>query len=167
MTSWTSTKTRDNALDLKIMVKVENSLCLKWTIRICILLPILKLFWLLYAPVNDFNRELFYFIPDIMGEDDEEDDEEFEDDDGEFEEEDIGSIKGQEEQRNKNKKKKKLKPKKLKKYMLPLLLAYKMKYFALVPVMIAGLILLIGATGLAGFFFALFAAVMGLQKGGY
>ncbi|RVE43865.1 hypothetical protein evm_011481 [Chilo suppressalis] len=62
-----------------------------------------------------------------------------------------------------------LKPKKskLKKYVLPLLLAYKMKYFALVPVMIGGLILLIGATGLAGFFFALFAAVMGLQKGGY
>ncbi|CAG9794900.1 unnamed protein product [Diatraea saccharalis] len=61
-----------------------------------------------------------------------------------------------------------LKPKKtkLKKYVLPLLLAYKMKYFALVPVMIGGLILLIGATGLAGFFFALFAAVMGLQKGG-
>lgn len=51
--------------------------------------------------------------------------------------------------------------------MLPLLLAYKMKYFALVPVMIAGLVLLIGATGLAGFFFALFAAVMGLQKGSY
>lgn len=100
-----------------------------------------------------------------MGDDDEDEEDEFEDD-GEFEEEDVGSIKGQEEVRNKNKKKK-LKPKKLKKYMLPLLLAYKMKYFALVPVMIAGLILLIGATGLAGFFFALFAAVMGLQKGGY
>lgn len=51
--------------------------------------------------------------------------------------------------------------------MLPLLLAYKLKYFALVPVMIGGLVLLVGATGLAGFFFALFAAVMGLQKGGY
>lgn len=66
-----------------------------------------------------------------------------------------------------NIKKKKIKPKKLKKYMLPLLLAYKMKYFALVPVMISGLVLLVGATGLAGFFFALFAAVMGLQKGSY
>ncbi|KOB71492.1 Uncharacterized protein OBRU01_14130 [Operophtera brumata] len=65
------------------------------------------------------------------------------------------------------KRKTKLKPKKLKKYMLPLLLAYKLKYFALVPVMIGGLILLVGATGMAGFFFALFAAVMGLQKGGY
>lgn len=102
----------------------------------------------------------FLYFPDIMGDDDDED--EFEDDDGEFEEEDIGVG----EERNKHKKKK-IKPKKLKKYMLPLLLAYKMKYFALVPVMIAGLILLIGATGLAGFFFALFAAVMGLQKGGY
>ncbi|KAJ8709505.1 hypothetical protein PYW08_009509 [Mythimna loreyi] len=103
----------------------------------------------------------------IMGEDDDEEDEFEEDDDGEFEEEDIGSIKGQGERGGNKLKKKKIKPKKLKKYMLPLLLAYKMKYFALVPVMIAGLILLIGATGLAGFFFALFAAVMGLQKGGY
>lgn len=83
------------------------------------------------------------------------------DDDDEYEEEDV-------EERKKNGIKiKKVKPKKLKKYMLPLLLAYKMKYFALVPVMIAGLVLLIGATGLAGFFFALFAAVMGLQKGSY
>lgn len=51
--------------------------------------------------------------------------------------------------------------------MLPLLLAYKLKYFALVPLLVGGLVLLVGATGLAGFFFALFAAVMGLQKGGY
>ncbi|PZC78356.1 uncharacterized protein LOC110375932 [Helicoverpa armigera] len=109
------------------------------------------------------RRSLSY----IMGEDEDEEDEFEDDDDGDFEEEDVGSIKGQEEERHKNKRKKKLKPKKLKKYMLPLLLAYKMKYFALVPVMIAGLVLLIGATGLAGFFFALFAAVMGLQKGGY
>uniref|UniRef100_A0A2H1V298 SFRICE_001829 n=1 Tax=Spodoptera frugiperda TaxID=7108 RepID=A0A2H1V298_SPOFR len=107
------------------------------------------------------RRSLSY----IMGDDDAED--EFEDDDRDYEEEeDATSIKGEGEERHKNKRKK-IKPKKLKKYMLPLLLAYKMKYFALVPVMIAGLILLIGATGLAGFFFALFAAVMGLQKGGY
>ncbi|XP_075986860.1 uncharacterized protein LOC142983727 [Anticarsia gemmatalis] len=92
-----------------------------------------------------------------------EDDDDDLDDDGEFEEEDV-----RDEERKKGQlKKKKIKPKKLKKYMMPLLLAYKMKYFALVPVMIAGLVLLIGATGLAGFFFALFAAVMGLQKGGY
>lgn len=51
--------------------------------------------------------------------------------------------------------------------MLPLLMAYKLKYFALVPLLIGGLVLLVGATGLAGFFFALFAAVMTLQKGGY
>lgn len=53
--------------------------------------------------------------------------------------------------------------KKLKKFMLPLLLAYKLKFFTLIPVMIGGLLLLTGATGLAGFFFALFAAVMGLR----
>lgn len=49
--------------------------------------------------------------------------------------------------------------------MLPLLLAYKLKFFTLIPLMIGGLILLIGSTGLAGFFFALFAAVMGLKGG--
>ncbi|KAJ2940099.1 hypothetical protein O0L34_g6467 [Tuta absoluta] len=57
--------------------------------------------------------------------------------------------------------------KKLTKYMLPLLMAYKLKYFALTPLLIGGLVLLVGATGMAGFFFALFAATMGLQKGGY
>ncbi|CAK1594294.1 unnamed protein product [Parnassius mnemosyne] len=99
-----------------------------------------------------------------------------EDDDEEPEEEDeLADELGEEEDENKNtysfsgKYKKKLgkKAKKITKYMMPLLLAYKLKYLALVPVMIAGLVLLVGATGLAGFFFALFAAVMGLQKGGY
>ncbi|KAK9692587.1 Protein of unknown function (DUF1676) [Popillia japonica] len=52
-----------------------------------------------------------------------------------------------------------------KKFLLPLLLAYKLKFFTLIPVMIGGLVLLTGATGLAGFFFALFAAVMGLKSG--
>ncbi|XP_026754404.2 uncharacterized protein LOC113514514 [Galleria mellonella] len=85
----------------------------------------------------------------------------------EEEDEDEDDILEDEAERKKGVKKPKYKKKKLKKYVLPLLLAYKMKYFALVPVMIGGLILLIGATGLAGFFFALFAAVMGLQKGGY
>ncbi|XP_021203609.2 uncharacterized protein LOC105841625 [Bombyx mori] len=94
----------------------------------------------------------------------EEDEDEEDDEDGEYEAE---GLEGDTELKSKNKKKKKLKTKKLKKYMLPLLLAYKMKYFALVPVMIGGLVLLVGATGLAGFFFALFAAVMGLQKGDY
>lgn len=36
----------------------------------------------------------------------------------------------------------------------------------LVPVMIAGLVLLVKATGLAGFFFALFTAVLALKHGG-
>lgn len=102
-------------------------------------------------------------FPEIFGvEDDEDDDEE-----GEYEIEELEDGEKEFKGHIKNKRKTKLKPKKLKKYMLPLLLAYKLKYFALVPVMIGGLILLVGATGMAGFFFALFAAVMGLQKGGY
>ncbi|XP_018797105.1 PREDICTED: uncharacterized protein LOC108973987 [Bactrocera latifrons] len=60
---------------------------------------------------------------------------------------------------------KKLK-KKLKKLMLPLLLAYKLKFIALVPLLIGGLTLLVGSTGLAGFFFALFLTVMTLKGGG-
>ncbi|XP_059050593.1 uncharacterized protein LOC131845540 [Achroia grisella] len=83
------------------------------------------------------------------------------------EDEDEDDILEDEVERKKGIKKPKYKKKKLKKYVLPLLLAYKLKFFALIPVMIGGLILLVGATGLAGFFFALFAAVMGLQKGGY
>jgi hypothetical protein len=55
---------------------------------------------------------------------------------------------------------------KFRRFLLPLLLAYKLKFFTLIPVLIGGLILLTGATGLAGFFFALFAAVMGLKAGG-
>ncbi|XP_068625399.1 uncharacterized protein [Battus philenor] len=109
------------------------------------------------------RRSLSY----VLGAEDEEDEpDEEEEEEGEY---DVGEVDG-----NKNshphyshiKNKLKKKSKKVTKYMMPLLLAYKLKYFALVPVMIAGLILLIGATGLAGFFFALFAAVMGLQKGG-
>lgn len=95
----------------------------------------------------------------------EDEDDDVEDEDGEYEVEEIGDKL---EMKKGNKyKPPKVKTKKLKKYMLPLLLAYKMKYFALVPVMIGGLVLLVGATGMAGFFFALFAAVMGLQKGSY
>ncbi|XP_067631276.1 myb-like protein Z [Eurosta solidaginis] len=59
---------------------------------------------------------------------------------------------------------KKLK-KKMKKLMLPLLLAYKLKFIALVPLLIGGLTLLVGSTGLAGFFFALFVTVMALKGG--
>lgn len=112
----------------------------------------------------------------LGGEDDEEEvdddeEEEEEDGDGEYEVSEDTDDKGHgthvHRPHNKIKKKLAKKSKKVTKYMMPLLLAYKLKYFALVPVMIAGLVLLVGATGLAGFFFALFAAVMGLQKGGY
>ncbi|XP_053619836.1 uncharacterized protein LOC128680605 [Plodia interpunctella] len=90
-----------------------------------------------------------------------------EDPEEEEEEEEDGEIEEGKGKKKVKKPKLKLKAGKLKKYVVPLLMAYKMKYFALVPVLIGGLILLVGATGLAGFFFALFAAVMGLQKGGY
>ncbi|XP_029160412.1 uncharacterized protein LOC114932409 [Nylanderia fulva] len=47
--------------------------------------------------------------------------------------------------------------------MLALLMAYKLKFVALIPAIIGGLFLLKGTTLLAGFFFALFAAVLGLK----
>ncbi|KOC70939.1 hypothetical protein WH47_04925 [Habropoda laboriosa] len=47
--------------------------------------------------------------------------------------------------------------------MMALLMAYKMKFVALVPTMVGGLILLKATALLAGFFFALFAAVLGLK----
>ncbi|XP_050437127.1 transcription initiation factor TFIID subunit 11 [Adelges cooleyi] len=53
--------------------------------------------------------------------------------------------------------------KKLKKFMLPLLLAYKLKFFTLVPLMLGGLVLIVATTGFAGFFFALFAVGLGLK----
>ena len=71
--------------------------------------------------------------------------------------------------RRRKKKGKKHKPfkvkdfKKLKKFMLPLLLAYKLKFFTLVPLMLAGLVLIVATTGFAGFFFALFAVGLGLK----
>ncbi|KAK9879989.1 hypothetical protein WA026_008502 [Henosepilachna vigintioctopunctata] len=67
------------------------------------------------------------------------------------------------EEEGRGRKKMKRIKKRLEKFLLPLLLAYKLKFFTLIPVMIGGLLLLTGATGLAGFFFALFAAVMGLK----
>ncbi|KAH8295186.1 hypothetical protein KR018_008383 [Drosophila ironensis] len=57
---------------------------------------------------------------------------------------------------------KKLK-KKIQKLVMPLLIAYKLKFLTLIPVLIGGLTLLVGTTGLAGFFFALFTAVMSLK----
>ena len=47
--------------------------------------------------------------------------------------------------------------------MMALLLAYKLKFATLIPTMIGGLIILTSTTALAGFFFALFAAVLGLK----
>ncbi|KAI5694218.1 hypothetical protein M8J75_012918 [Diaphorina citri] len=55
--------------------------------------------------------------------------------------------------------------KKLKKFMLPLLLAYKLKFFTMVPLLLGGLVLIVGTTGFAGFFFALFAVGLGLRGG--
>ena len=63
----------------------------------------------------------------------------------------------------KKKKKKKLK-KLLKKMLLPLLLAYKLKFVAIIPILISALVLVAGSTGLAGFFFALFAAAISQHK---
>lgn len=54
--------------------------------------------------------------------------------------------------------------KKFQEILLPLLLAYKLKFVALIPLLAGGLILLVGSTGLAGFFFALFTAVMSLHS---
>ncbi|XP_055850380.1 uncharacterized protein LOC129914955 [Episyrphus balteatus] len=58
---------------------------------------------------------------------------------------------------------KKLK-KKYKKLLFPLLVAYKLKFLALIPLLMGGLVLLVGTTGMAGFFFALFTAVMSLRS---
>ncbi|XP_017891503.1 uncharacterized protein LOC108631846 [Ceratina calcarata] len=47
--------------------------------------------------------------------------------------------------------------------MMALLMAYKLKFVALIPTLVGGLILLKATALLAGFFFALFAAVLGLK----
>lgn len=68
------------------------------------------------------------------------------------------------------KKKKKFKhfkmKKKFKKFLIPLLIAYKLKFLTLIPLIIGGLILLVGSTGMAGFFFALFTAVISIKHKG-
>ncbi|XP_038219405.1 uncharacterized protein LOC119837745 [Zerene cesonia] len=92
---------------------------------------------------------------------------EAEEDEEEDEVEDEDHLDGEFKGKHKKKKSKLKYKKRYSKYMMPLLMAYKLKYLAIVPVMIGGLVLLVGATGLAGFFFALFAATMALQKGGY
>uniref|UniRef100_A0A2C9H3S8 Transmembrane protein n=1 Tax=Anopheles gambiae TaxID=7165 RepID=A0A2C9H3S8_ANOGA len=72
-----------------------------------------------------------------------------------------GSVSAKEEE---GRKKKFHLKKKYKKFLIPLLLAYKIKFLALVPAIIGGLILLVKSAGLAGFFFALFTAVVSLKK---
>ncbi|XP_044019105.1 uncharacterized protein LOC122859530 [Aphidius gifuensis] len=47
--------------------------------------------------------------------------------------------------------------------LMALLMAYKLKFAALIPTLIGGLILLLSTTSFAGFFFALFAAILGLR----
>lgn len=54
--------------------------------------------------------------------------------------------------------------KKLQKFMLPLLLAYKLKFLTLVPLLLGGLVLIVATTGFAGFFFALFAVGLGMKQ---
>ncbi|KAF6208870.1 hypothetical protein GE061_014612 [Apolygus lucorum] len=81
------------------------------------------------------------------------------------EEDDDGNVVHQKGHKGKGVKKYKIKGlKKLRKYMLPLLLAYKLKFFTLVPLLLGGLILIVASTGFAGFFFALFAVGVGLKK---
>ncbi|XP_046868792.1 uncharacterized protein LOC6637430 [Drosophila willistoni] len=74
----------------------------------------------------------------------------------------LASQEEEEDDEEEGRKLKKLK-KKIQKLLLPLLIAYKIKFLTLIPVLIGGLTLLVGTTGLAGFFFALFTAVMSLK----
>lgn len=61
-------------------------------------------------------------------------------------------------------KKKKHHFKKWKKFMLPLLIAYKLKFFTLVPLLFGILKLILAATSFAGFFFALFAVSLTMKN---
>ncbi|XP_055525231.1 uncharacterized protein LOC129718468 [Wyeomyia smithii] len=108
------------------------------------------------ARSTDLEKYLYRFVldsdlADVM----DDSDKDFEDDDD--------TDDPNPEARFKKKKKFHLKHK-LKKYLLPLLLAYKLKFMMMFPAMVGGLILLVKAAGLAGFFFALFASVVSLQK---
>ncbi|XP_020707896.2 uncharacterized protein LOC110116985 [Athalia rosae] len=70
---------------------------------------------------------------------------------------DVGSLGTREKVLSRKKKDK------MTQFMLPLLVAYKLKFAALIPVLLGGMSLLASTTALAGFFFALFAAVLGLK----
>ncbi|KAK3932287.1 putative dual specificity protein phosphatase [Frankliniella fusca] len=58
----------------------------------------------------------------------------------------------------------KIKKHKLKKWLLPLLVGYKLKFMTLVPLLFATLALLVASAGFAGFFFAMFTAALTLGK---
>lgn len=60
----------------------------------------------------------------------------------------------------------KIKKHKLKKWLLPLLVGYKLKFMTLVPLLFATLALLVASAGFAGFFFAMFTAALTLPKSG-
>lgn len=49
------------------------------------------------------------------------------------------------------------------KFLVPLLMAYKLKFFTMIPMIIGGLVLLTGSAGMTGFFFALFTAVLSMK----
>lgn len=49
------------------------------------------------------------------------------------------------------------------KFLIPLLMAYKLKFFTMIPMFISGLVLLTGSAGMTGFFFALFTAVLSMK----
>ncbi|KAL2720123.1 uncharacterized protein V1478_010389 [Vespula squamosa] len=59
---------------------------------------------------------------------------------------------------------KKKKRRRMHRALMALLLAYKLKFIALLPTMLGGLILLIGKALLTGFFFSIFAAVLSLKS---
>jgi hypothetical protein len=48
--------------------------------------------------------------------------------------------------------------------LIPLLIAYKLKFVTMAPLLIAVMVLLAGSTGIAGFFFALFVAAVTQNK---
>ncbi|KAF7407987.1 hypothetical protein HZH66_002524 [Vespula vulgaris] len=59
---------------------------------------------------------------------------------------------------------KKKKRRRIQRALMALLLAYKLKFIALIPTILGGLILLIGKALLTGFFFSIFAAVLSLKS---
>jgi hypothetical protein len=48
--------------------------------------------------------------------------------------------------------------------LMPLLIAYKLKFVTMAPLFIAAIVLLAGSTGFAGFFLALFVAAVAQNR---